>query len=82
MAREVIRRLQNMRRDADFDISDRIRVFWTSDGVVASAMRLHGGHIGEETLAVEVVEAESPEEAFTWQGMIDGNEAAFGVIRI
>ena len=82
MAREVIRRLQNMRRDADFDISDRIRVFWTSDGVVASAMRLHGVHIGEETLAVEVVEAEAPEEAFTWQGMLDGNEAAFGVMRI
>ena len=82
MAREVIRRLQNMRRDADFDISDRIRVFWTSDGVVASAMRLHGVHIGEETLAVEVVESESPEEAFIWQGMLDGNEATFGVMRI
>ena len=82
MAREVIRRLQNMRRDADFDISDRIRVFWTSDGVVASAMRLHGVHIGEETLAVEIVESESPEEAFIWQGMLDGNEATFGVMRI
>ena len=57
-------------------------MFWTSDGVVASAMRLHGVHIGEETLAVEVVEAEAPEEAFTWQGMLDGNEATFGVMRI
>ena len=45
-------------------------------------MRLHGVHIGEETLAVEVVESESPEEAFIWQGMLDGNEATFGVMRI
>ena len=53
LAREVVRFLQESRKNAGFDISDRIEVRWTSDDdEVAAAIEEHRGTIAEEVLAV------------------------------
>ena len=52
-AREVVRFLQESRKNAGFDISDRIEVLWaSSDADVAAAIQQHAGTIAEEVLAV------------------------------
>jgi isoleucyl-tRNA synthetase len=52
LAREVVRFLQETRKNAGFDVSDRIEVRWTSDdSAAAAAVHAHGDMIAEEVLA-------------------------------
>jgi isoleucyl-tRNA synthetase len=54
-AREIISRVQGMRRDLDLDVSDRINLSWESDDpVVVAAFSRHGDVIGGETLATVI----------------------------
>ena len=59
MARELINRIQNARRQLDLDVSDRITVNWHSqDSDVATAFRDHADLIAGEVLATDLSEAE------------------------
>ncbi|WP_210489812.1 isoleucine--tRNA ligase [Rufibacter aurantiacus] len=55
MARELVNRLQNLRKDTGLDVQDKIRVF-LQDGneEVAAAVQAFGGYISEEVQAVEL----------------------------
>lgn len=54
LAREFIRRVQEARKQAGFEISDRIRIFFTgSDGIIKSVGEFNQ-YIKDETLAVEL----------------------------
>jgi isoleucyl-tRNA synthetase len=53
-ARDVVRVVQQARRDAGLSVSDRIRLTVGADGAVADAVRAHGGFIAAETLAVSL----------------------------
>ena len=50
-ARDLIRAVQQARRDADLDVSDRIALVLTGSQVVADAVRDHEALITGETLA-------------------------------
>ncbi len=55
LAREVVNRLQGIRRDLDLAVSDRVSVAWhTDDDHLAAAIDRHSSFIGEEVLAVEM----------------------------
>ena len=59
-ARDVIRLLQEARKTAGFDVSDRIEVWWQSDEAeTAAAVRAHSGLISDEILAVTFAEGHS-----------------------
>ncbi len=52
LAREVTSLLQQARKDAGLEVSDRIRVTWaTDDAALAAALTTHGGLIAGEVLA-------------------------------
>jgi isoleucyl-tRNA synthetase len=53
-ARDVVRVVQQARRDAGLSVSDRIRLTIGADGAVAGAVRAHAGLVAAETLAVSV----------------------------
>jgi isoleucyl-tRNA synthetase len=50
-ARDVVRIVQQARRDAGLSVSDRIRLTLGADGAVAEAVRAHAGFLAAETLA-------------------------------
>ena len=50
-ARDVVRVVQQARRDAGLSVSDRIRLTIGADGAVAAAVRAHAGFLAAETLA-------------------------------
>jgi isoleucyl-tRNA synthetase len=52
-ARDVVRVVQQARRDAGLSVSDRIRLTVGADGPVADAIRAHQAFVASETLAVE-----------------------------
>ncbi|MCX8040256.1 MAG: isoleucine--tRNA ligase [Planctomycetota bacterium] len=55
LAREVISVLQQARKDAELEVSDRIRVQWDSpDPELAAALAAHAGWIAREVLASEL----------------------------
>lgn len=58
LAREVVRLIQEARKDSGFDVSDRITLLWSADGEVAESLRTHRSSLAEEVLAVSVAEAE------------------------
>ena len=55
MARDFVRLVQTLRKDKDFNISDRIELSYeTSDAELALALRENEGYIAEQVLAVNV----------------------------
>jgi isoleucyl-tRNA synthetase len=64
VARDLVRAIQQARRDAGLDVSDRIVVDVTGTAAVADAARTHAGLIQRETLAttlaVHEADVESP----------------------
>jgi isoleucyl-tRNA synthetase len=54
LAREVVHAVQNARRDAGLDISDRIVLTLGGDGELLAAARAHEGYLSGEVLAVRV----------------------------
>jgi isoleucyl-tRNA synthetase len=53
-ARDVVRIVQQARRDAGLSVSDRIRLTVGADGALADAIRAHAGFVAAETLAVSL----------------------------
>ncbi len=54
-AREFVNRIQNMRKDAGFDVTDRIAISYRASGRLARALQRMGEYIKAETLAVELI---------------------------
>lgn len=65
-AREAIRLIQEARKNAGLDISDRIDLTWSStDDAVAQALRDHGDQIAGEVLAISFAEGPAAEGSFS-----------------
>jgi isoleucyl-tRNA synthetase len=54
LAREFIRRVQTLRKDADFDIADNIELVYTATGDLAQAVEEFSEYIKTETLAISL----------------------------
>ena len=61
VARELINRIQNIRKDSGFDVTDRIRVLIEKHDLINDAINTHGQYIGSQTLADNVSLAEKIE---------------------
>jgi isoleucyl-tRNA synthetase len=64
LAREFVRRVQNLRKSADLNVSDRIEVQYSSSKLMAEAVGAYDEYISDETLAVGLVQAKKPEGKF------------------
>ncbi|MCF8224106.1 MAG: isoleucine--tRNA ligase [Bacteroidales bacterium] len=51
VAREFINRIQNLRKDSGFDVTDKIHVVIENLDEIAGAVKKHSGYIGSQTLA-------------------------------
>jgi len=58
LARDVIRFIQDTRKQAGLDVSDRIELAWDVSGELAEAVEEHLGQITDEVLAVSTTRAE------------------------
>ena len=75
MARDFVRLVQTLRKDKDFNISDRIELCYTTqDAELAKALKENEQYIAEQVLAVKVLPNCS---AGGTSGEIDGAEVIF-----
>jgi isoleucyl-tRNA synthetase len=80
-ARDVIRVIQQARRDARLDVSDRIALVVGADGPVGSAVRAHADFIRAETLATTLTIVPAAEVGSPPQPVGDGTEVRISVNR-
>jgi isoleucyl-tRNA synthetase len=60
LAREFVRRVQNLRKSADLKVDERIEVQYSSSERLAEAAKFHEAYITEETLATSLKQAKKP----------------------
>jgi isoleucyl-tRNA synthetase len=51
VARDIIRSIQNLRKESGLDVTDRIQLYITGDKTAAEALAVHSDYIARETLA-------------------------------
>src|SRR5581483_4949199 len=66
-AREIVHRLQTMRKDAGFRVDDRIVTYYTGDAELDAAIQTHADYLRAETLSVERTPGEPPADAYRWE---------------
>jgi isoleucyl-tRNA synthetase len=81
LAREVVRRVQTMRKDADFNIEDRITTWYAAEGELSDTVVAWGDYIQAETLSNELVAGQPPADAYSETHKIDGAAITLGVKR-
>jgi isoleucyl-tRNA synthetase len=59
IAREFVNRIQNIRKEAGFDVTDKIIVQIADNDFIREAVKRHAGYIGSQTLASEVTLVDS-----------------------
>jgi isoleucyl-tRNA synthetase len=72
-AREVVRLVQDARKAAGLDVSDRIELGLQVTGAVAEAVRVHADDIAAETLATQLHVGDLPDATFRHESEIDGS---------
>ena len=77
LARELISKVQQMRKQEDFEMMDNIRIFVDADEDVKAAIDVYGDYIRKETLAVSIEERDGLEKYD-----LNGHKTGIGVERI
>ena len=84
-AREVVHRIQNLRRSAGFELTDRITTFYGSDQESDELRRVmsdYATYIQQETLSDELIEGAAPEGTATEKLKVEGAEVVLAVRRV
>lgn len=81
LAREFVRRVQDLRKQADLDISDRIILFYEVSAGLGKAVQMFKDYVQGETLTLELVAGRAPEGAPTSSDAFDGETLTIGLRR-
>ena len=77
--REMISKLQNMRKDAGFEVSDRIEVTYEAGDELAAAIEAGRDFIMQSVLATSFARAAAPEGAVSQEWDLNGKKAVLSV---
>ena len=83
LARELVRRIQNLRKQADFALDDRITIVYAdASSTVDAVMQLFGGYISAETLADSLSPGVLTDDYFSEDLELKGESLSLGVKRV
>ena len=72
IAREMVNRIQNLRKDAGFEVTDKIVLYLKEDVALVKVFEKHQAYIQQETLAKEIV---------LKKNLVDGENVEFDQIK-
>jgi len=72
LAREMVRLVQDVRKSAGLNVSDRIDLGIETSGDLAEALSAHREYVAGETLAVSVTEGPVPDAVYREDAAIEG----------
>jgi len=79
LAREIVRRIQAMRKEAGFNIEDRITTYYQAEGELAEVFQVWGDYIKTETLSTELIAAHPPQDFYVEKLKVEGVELVMGL---
>ena len=79
-AREIVHRVQTLRKEAGLDVADRIELEYAAAPELQEVVNQHAAYLRRETLAVELRASESP-AGHAWTGEIEGQGLRLGLRR-
>jgi len=82
LARDIIRRIQNQRKEAKFSIADLIKIYYEAEPELTKVFSTFGKYIAEETLSTSIKQARPPKRAHTATYNINGKSLLVGLIRV
>jgi len=81
LAREVVRRIQDMRKKAGFNIEDRITTWYQAEGELAEVFQHWGDYIASETLTNNLQAGAAPAQSYVEEQTIEGGTVVIGVLQ-
>ena len=81
LAREFVRRVQDLRKSADLDVADRIELYVEASASLKSAVETHRDYITGETLALALKFEAPPVDASSSSDEFDGEKVTFGIVK-
>jgi isoleucyl-tRNA synthetase len=82
LARDVVRRIQELRKSAELDVADRIHLFVGGSEAVLDAVKANLDYVRAETLATAVLFEEPAAGARRFSEQIDGENVELAVLRV
>jgi isoleucyl-tRNA synthetase len=79
LAREVVRRVQDMRKKAGFNIEDRISTSYQAGEVLSRVFATWGEYIASETLTTQLLDSAPVEGAYVEEHNLEGEKLVLGV---
>jgi isoleucyl-tRNA synthetase len=79
LAREIVRRVQSMRKNAGFNIEDRITTYYETEGDLAQVFQTWGDYIKAETLSTDLIPEAPHSGSYNEAHSVDGEEITIGV---
>ena len=81
-AREVVSRIQNLRKDSGLNVTDRIKLAFICDGKIKKAITCHENYIVQETLGLGVTFVAAIVSSYTVTTDVDGGVLHIGLDKI
>ena len=82
LARDIIRRIQNQRKEAGFDIADEIELYYEAAPRLARVLAKHGAEIKSETLARVLRAAKPPTHSHVADYRLENEPLKLGLVRL
>jgi len=82
LARDIVRRIQDLRKQADFDIDDMIETYYSGDEELTRVFQIEAEYIKEETLSDSLHKGEPSASSYEGVYDIDGLKLKLGLIRM
>ena len=79
LAREFVRRVQELRKQADFEIADRIQLYLSATPDLVAAIQAHREYILGETLTTQLHQSEPPAGSTSSEAWFDGQWMKIGI---
>jgi isoleucyl-tRNA synthetase len=81
LAREFVRRVQDLRKSADLDVSDRVNLFVEASAGLKSAVEAHQEYITSETLTTTLTFDAAPADASVVEDEFEGEKVKIGLVK-
>jgi isoleucyl-tRNA synthetase len=83
LAREFVRRVQDLRKQAGLDVADRIKLYVAASSRLTQAIAVHQEYITTETLTRELVFTDIPESGVARaEDEFDGEKVTYGLTKV
>ena len=82
LAREFVRRVQDLRKSAELDVADRVELFVEASAGLRSAVEAHEAYIKTETLTTKLTFASPPQNASIIDDEFEGEKVKVGLVKV